>query len=208
MALGASAAVGRLGMAPFRRTPRRSDGGEVPGSDIRPRTGRPVRRRPFPAHVSADSLRLVRTEVPRPKVGGGIWFVLVVFLVLAAGVAGLLALTTTASQDSFTLNRLQQEQAALRDKQQALARSLLGEASPVRLARRARALGLHPAQTVRVVHKGRHHSAYMVLAAPTPSSKPAAVAKPVVTPSMKPTVTPTHRAHTATKRSTRRTPHH
>jgi len=113
--------------------------------------------------------------------------VLVVFVVLAAGVAGLLALTTAASQDSFTLNRLQQRQSSLHDAQQALARSLLGDASPTRLARRARALGLRPAKTVRFAHKGRHHGAFAVLAAPLPKPKPqpTAHASPAPQPTMK-----------------------
>ncbi|HEV7209900.1 MAG TPA: hypothetical protein VGN54_14330 [Mycobacteriales bacterium] len=71
-------------------------------------------------------------------------FLILVFLLLGGGLVGLLLLNTTRAQDAFTLARLQNANAILVDREQALRQVVQGDQDPARLAARAKALGMVP----------------------------------------------------------------
>jgi cell division protein FtsL len=72
-------------------------------------------------------------------------FVLLVVAVLGVGLVGLLLLNTTLAQGSFRMHDLQRQTAALQDQEQQLQIAVDDAATPQRLARAARKLGLVPA---------------------------------------------------------------
>ncbi len=101
-------------------------------------------RRSVAAHWRAASLRVVPTPGRRaPRAA----FVAVVLATLAAGLVGLLLLTTSMQQRAFALFELETEIAALREDRQLLTAELAGQESPARLAEAAGLLGMVPNDT-------------------------------------------------------------
>lgn len=101
-------------------------------------------RRAVSAHWRTASLRLVPTPGRRaPRAA----FVAVVLSVLAAGLVGLLLLTTSMQQRAFALFELETEIAELREERQLLTAELAERESPARLAEAAGLLGMVPNDT-------------------------------------------------------------
>jgi outer membrane murein-binding lipoprotein Lpp len=74
-------------------------------------------------------------------------FVVLVVLLLAGGVAGLLAFNTSMQQASFTATALEQRASALAAEQQSLSMDLEQLRDPQQLAKSAKALGMVPPST-------------------------------------------------------------
>jgi len=92
--------------------------------------------------------RLVVAPPPRPRRTSARRAPFVVFVLglLIAGLMGLLAINTAASEDAFTLRDLRQTSADLAIEQQRLAEQLARAQAPGPLAARARELGMVPAE--------------------------------------------------------------
>jgi hypothetical protein len=116
---------------------------------------------------------------------------------LAAGLLGLLLLNTVLAQDAFVVHDLQKQSALLTDQEQELQQQVEVEASPERLAVRARALGLVPSENP-VFLRLRDGRVLGVpapaKALPKPKPKPSAAAsaatKPAAGAAANPTTTP------------------
>lgn len=85
--------------------------------------------------------RRLRLRLPRSRAS----FVLLVMVLLAAGVATTLLLSTQAIADSYRLEQIRQENANLAERSQQLQQDVAKEGSASSLAERARALGMVPA---------------------------------------------------------------
>jgi uncharacterized protein HemX len=72
-------------------------------------------------------------------------FVVLVLAVLALGLVGLLMLNTALRQGAFALDELDAQTTQLRDRQESLAEEVASRDAPDELARRARMLGMEPA---------------------------------------------------------------
>ena len=95
--------------------------------------------RPAAAAVERARLALVpvrRVDAPRAP------FAILVFLILGAGVVGLLMFNTQMQQDSFYATKLQQQADRLTAEQQSLQLELDTQRDPQHLAARASALGM------------------------------------------------------------------
>jgi hypothetical protein len=71
-------------------------------------------------------------------------FVVLVVTLLAGGLISLLLLNAAVNQDSFTLDKLQNETTGYTDEQQALQQDVDGYSAPSALEQRARQLGMVP----------------------------------------------------------------
>lgn len=100
---------------------------------------RPLRR---PAG-SAHRLRVVQGSV----VAGQGWFLATCIALLVGGLLAVLLLNTALAEGSFTLGRLQARSAALADQEEALTHEVDAQRAPARLAQRAEALGMVPAES-------------------------------------------------------------
>ena len=109
-------------------------------------SGPAPRRRPLgtPAPGTRPPLRVLPPRATRPARAP---FVLLVAGLLSAGLITLLLLNTALTEGSFKLSALQREQAALADRAQAIEEELARLQAPQRLADRARALGMVPAES-------------------------------------------------------------
>jgi hypothetical protein len=148
-------------LAPVRVAPKRMT---VPA----PARSRPAAARP--------ALRVVG---PARRPAGQLPFALLVSGVLGAGLVVLLMLHTLAAQDAFTVHKLQRQSAALGDVEQQLALADQQAQAPSALAARARALGLVPTGSLRIV---RHRDGRIVAVAsamPVPVPAPTSSAAPV-----------------------------
>jgi len=108
-----------------------------PPRPLPPRTTRAGTAKPSLAVVPETSTRSGRAP-----------FVLLIVLVLSGGLAALLGFNTALAQGSFTASRLQKQATELDDRSQSLEEQLARAASPDRLARSARKLGMVPAPGV------------------------------------------------------------
>jgi cell division protein FtsB len=102
----------------------------------------------------AQRVEETKRPAPRPERGRGLRlrkpksrasFVLLVMVLLAAGVATTLLLSTQAIADSYRLEQIRQENANLAERSQQLQQDVTKEGSASSLAERARALGMVPA---------------------------------------------------------------
>ena len=101
----------------------------------------PVRTVARPAAAAVERARLAlvpvrRVDAPRAP------FAVLVFLILGAGVVGLLMFNTQMQQDSFYATRLQQRADALTAQRESLELELEGKRDPQRLAAAASRLGM------------------------------------------------------------------
>lgn len=138
------------------------------------------RQRQRPATPQRPRLRVVPLPVRRPARTP---FVLLVAGLLAAGLLGLLLLNTVLAQDAFVVHDLQKQSALLTDREQALQQDVAAEASPERLAARARALGLVPSENPVFLRLTDGRIVGVPAAAkappkPKPTPKPAGAASP------------------------------
>lgn len=102
---------------------------------------------------SLPPLRVVRgSQLP----AGSTAFGVLCAVLLGVGLVGLLLINTTLSARAFTLHALQSTSGQLGDAQDALTQQLASERSPERLAQRATALGMVPAQSVAFVRLTDH----------------------------------------------------
>lgn len=92
--------------------------------------------RPAPARPWLTVVPPVQAPAPRAP------FVLLVGSLLTVGLGALLFLHTALAEDSFHLHDLQARSLALAEREQALEQEVAAAASPHRLARRAKALGM------------------------------------------------------------------
>jgi hypothetical protein len=105
----------------------------------------PAGSRPVPASQPVPAARpRLRLVAPARSTVARLPFVLLVGSILAAGLLSLLMLHTLAAQDAFTVHDLQRQAAALADTEQQLAITDQQEQSPLRLAARAKGLGMVP----------------------------------------------------------------
>jgi hypothetical protein len=128
-----------------------------------------------PARSARPQLRLV--DAPRIA-AGPLPFALVVAGLLGAGLVVLLMLHTLAAQDAFTLHKLQRQTAALGDVEQQLTVANQQAQAPSALAARARALGMVPTGSLRIVRhrNGRIVAVASALPVPVPAASPTAAA--------------------------------
>lgn len=99
----------------------------------------------IPRFADAAVERARLTVVPsRPVDAPRAPFVVLVVLLLAGGVAGLLAFNTTMQQNAFTATALQHQADALAARQQSLAMDLERLRDPQHLAARAKKIGMVP----------------------------------------------------------------
>ena len=100
----------------------------------------------IPRFADAAVERARLTVVPSRRGGRrrGAPFVMLVVLLLAGGVAGLLAFNTTMQQNAFTATALQHRADALAARQQSLAMDLERLRDPQQLAARAKKIGMVP----------------------------------------------------------------
>ncbi|GHE87443.1 hypothetical protein GCM10017786_18990 [Amycolatopsis deserti] len=149
-----------------RRRPRRSDapaeeglGTPVPAKRRRPQQ-QPRQSQRTTAAERAYARRAQRAEglkrapeperqkirlklrVPRSRAT----FVMLVMVLLAAGVVATLLLSTQAIADSYRLEQLRDDNAALAERVEQLQQDVSGAESPSSLAERAKALGMVPAK--------------------------------------------------------------
>jgi hypothetical protein len=96
---------------------------------------------PRPATPRERHLTVVR---PRPWRAPRAPFVLLVITLLVGGLVTLLLLNTALAQGAFVIHDLESQSAQLADREQALQQEVAVEASPARLAKRARQLGMVP----------------------------------------------------------------
>jgi hypothetical protein len=81
---------------------------------------------------------------PRPWRAPRAPFVLLLLTLLIGGLVTLLLLNTALAQGAFVVHDLESRSAQLADREQALQQEVAIEASPARLAKRARQLGMVP----------------------------------------------------------------
>lgn len=98
-------------------------------------------------------------------------FVGVVLVLLVLGLGSLLLLNTLLAQGSFTLHTLDAQLTELTDREQALQQKVAELAAPQRLARRASAIGMVPAQNPAFLRA----SDGKVLGVPVPAAAPVLV---------------------------------
>ena len=91
-------------------------------------------------------VRRRRRRLPTPS------FLALSLAVLAAGLAGLLAVNTLTAQDSFRMQQLVDRSDSLAHEEQHLHEDLMRVQSPFELAQRAARLGLHQASDPRFLH--------------------------------------------------------
>jgi hypothetical protein len=103
-------------------------------------------------------------------------FALLVAGILGSGLVALLMLHTLAAQDAFSLHSLQRQSATLSDTEQELTVVNQQAQAPSSLATRAKALGMVPAGSLRIVR--RHGRIVAVTTAAAPAAAPAVVATP------------------------------
>ncbi|MGZ4589458.1 MAG: hypothetical protein ACXV2I_01540 [Actinomycetes bacterium] len=110
----------------------------VSASSVSPvsKASRPAGTRPAPSRPRLSLVPPMSADAPRAP------FVVLVACLLVAGLGGLLFLHTALAEDSFRLHDLQVRSALLDDQEQALEQQIALEASPQRLAARARTLGM------------------------------------------------------------------
>lgn len=101
-------------------------------------------------------------------------FVLLLVGLLTGGLVGLLLLNTAIARDSFVLEQLRQDNAALVLHEQALRQQADSAAAPQTLAARARALGMVPAGPPAFIRLPDG----AVLGSPTPAPSPSPTASP------------------------------
>jgi hypothetical protein len=116
-----------MSMVPAPAAPRRA-----------PRPGGRAAPRVTPSRPPLTVVRPRTATPPRAP------FVLLVAGILSAGLVTLLLLNTALSQGSFTVTDLQQQAAALADREQTLAQQLASHESPGKLAASAAELGMVP----------------------------------------------------------------
>jgi hypothetical protein len=121
--------------------------------------------RSAPRPDPAARLRLVPTQRMAPARAP---FVALVVAMLSAGLLGLLMLNTLVAQNSFTLQKLRQNNTALQIKEQTLQGQVDADEAPGMLAARASRLGMVPAGTPAFIRlpDGK------VLGVPRPAVKP------------------------------------
>jgi hypothetical protein len=107
-------------------------------------TARAVPRTATRRHPASRRLRVVSAAAAEPR--GGLFATMCV-LVLAGGLMAVLALNTALAQGSFELHDLQARSGELADAQEALSQAVDAERAPAEVARRARALGMVPADS-------------------------------------------------------------
>lgn len=98
-------------------------------------TGRFLVRAPGRASARASGRSATAARTP---------FVVLVVTLLAGGLISLLLLNAAVNQDSFTLDKLQNETTGYTDEQQALQQDVDGYSAPGALEQRARRLGMVP----------------------------------------------------------------
>jgi hypothetical protein len=128
----------RPGSVPVRRRPGVPSG---PGKTGTPgRTGRPGNRSAWPtAGLTLPSAGArATTAVPLSRTP----FVFLIVGLLGGSLLCLLLINTVLDTGSFQITRLQQDNAALAQRTQALQAQIAAEESPARLARQARMLGM------------------------------------------------------------------
>jgi hypothetical protein len=97
-----------------------------------------VRERPVVAPAGPRLLVAPPTPVSGPRVP----FVALVLLLVVGGVLGILVVNTKIAENSFRLDRLNKQQAALDVRQQSLEQQIANAEAPGNLAAQARKLGL------------------------------------------------------------------
>ena len=88
-----------------------------------------------------------RLRVVAPVAGGNGLFLAACVVLLLGGFVGVLLLNTAMAKGSYTMRDLQRQSDALTDRQDDLRHALDAVSGPGPLARRARTLGMVPAQT-------------------------------------------------------------
>jgi hypothetical protein len=110
--------------------------------------------------------------------------------VLGAGLVGLLMLHTLAAQDAFTLHKLQRQTAELGDVQQQLTVANQQAQAPSALAARARALGMVPTGSLRIVRRRDGRIVAVASAVPVPVAAPTPAASPSASAASTPAASP------------------
>jgi hypothetical protein len=108
------------------------------------RTGAATAPRPAAPQPASPSERHLTVVPPRPWRAPKAPFVLLLLTLLVGGLVTLLLLNTALAQGAFVVHDLESRSAELADREQALQQELALEASPARLAKRARELGMVP----------------------------------------------------------------
>jgi hypothetical protein len=109
-------------------------------------------------------------------------FVLLVLTLLVGGLVTLLLLNTALAQGAFVVHDLESRSAQLADREQALQQEVAVEASPARLAKRAKRLGMVPSENPVFLRT----SDGRVLGVPQPAAAPP---RPAPQPKPSPTAT-------------------
>jgi len=107
---------------------------------VRARTAAPAPAPPSPRERHLTIVPPRRWRAPRAP------FVLLVITLLVGGLVTLLLLNTALAQGAFVIHDLESQSAQLADREQALQQEVALEASPARLAKRARQLGMVPSE--------------------------------------------------------------
>lgn len=102
--------------------------------------------RPGPRRATAPTPRQLKVVAPREGDGNGAFLALCVLLLLG-GFVGVLVLNTAMAKGSYTLRDLQQRSDQLTDNQDSLRNAIDAVSGPGPLAKRARDLGMVPAET-------------------------------------------------------------
>ncbi|HET6967141.1 MAG TPA: hypothetical protein VFI44_02635, partial [Ornithinibacter sp.] len=112
----------------------------------------PVRpaARPGPRRATAPAPRQLKVVAPPETRGNGAFLALCVLLLLG-GFVGVLMLNTAMAKGSYTMRDLQRRSDSLTDQQDSLRHTIDSVSGPGPLARRARDLGMVPAETAAVL---------------------------------------------------------
>lgn len=159
------------------------------------RVARPMRA---PRRAPRPSLHVVTARVERASGGAFVAFCL---LLLGAGLMAVLVVNTSLAKGAFELRDLQRQDSVLNDRVITLQQAIDAESSPTKLARRAAALGMVPAQgaaflrlsdgrVLGVAAPAVPVKGFSVITSPFPV-KPTVTSRPVTTPTGTPTAKPT-----------------
>ncbi|CAN5170204.1 hypothetical protein BH20ACT24_BH20ACT24_01490 [soil metagenome] len=95
--------------------------------------------------------RLMVVPAPRERVGGGIWFFVLAFVLTASLVTAVVVLQALVSQGSFGVQELARLTTRLERDNGELRREVAELSAPSRIVEEARMLGLQPPQEVEIV---------------------------------------------------------
>jgi hypothetical protein len=150
-----------------------------------------ARQRTVAPGPTPTSLRERHLEVvpPHPWRAPRAPFLLLVLTLLVGGLVTLLLLNTALGRGAFVVHDLEQRSGQLADREQGLQQQVALEASPARLAQRARRLGMVPSENPVFLRT----SDGRVLGVPRPATappKPSPSASPSLSPSASPSPSP------------------